>query len=290
MIDLGILADTVLVQAKPDEDGQINWCTDYRSCPTNSSSSEVPKVFHLTRPPESEDESIDEDSDVFDISDEVATDEGLVSASEVMDTLHLSEVLLLEEPSEESDEDADGLSRRPPPNDEQPEEVRAIRKEKKNTDSFVLIGEDLPLLQRQDPELGHVVNLRVNFMVAPTNEELQVESELMKKLVLKWNRLTARKGLVYLRDKAAKKGELPVLRLLLPRSEVDNALRLCHAGTVGGHFGIRKMIDQVHRRFCWADWKEDTKRFCRRCEECTRYHRGKLAKQGPLKPVLPGAP
>jgi len=34
----------------------------------------------------------------------------------------------------------------------------------------------------------------------------------------------------------------------------------------------------------------DTKRFCRQCDECAKYHRGKLKKQGPLPPVVPGAP
>jgi len=70
----------------------------------------------------------------------------------------------------------------------------------------------------------------------------------------------------------------------------DEALRQCHAGVTAGHFGIRKTLDQVRRRFYWPTWKEDTKRFCRSCPECTEYHRGKLAKQGLLKPVLPGAP
>ena len=143
MIDLGVLFDTILAKAKSDEDGQINWCTDYRSCPPSKSSSEVPKVFHVTRPPENE-ESVDEDDDVYEVLDEVTSDEGLADALEAVDTLDLSEVLLLEEPSEESDEDTDGLSRRPPPDDEPPDEVRAICKEKKNTDSFVLVGEDLP--------------------------------------------------------------------------------------------------------------------------------------------------
>jgi len=46
----------------------------------------------------------------------------------------------------------------------------------------------------------------------------------------------------------------------------------------------------VTRRFYWPSWKEDTKRFCRRCAECNEYHRGKLKNQGALKPVLPGAP
>jgi len=124
----------------------------------------------------------------------------------------------------------------------------------------------------------------------PDREVIERESELTKKLATKWQRLTTVDGLVYLKDKAAQKGERTPLRLLLPRAEIENALRLCHAGTVGGHFGFRKTIDQVHRRFYWFDWKEDTKHFCQQCDECTTYHHGKLKKQGPLQPVVPGAP
>jgi len=83
-------------------------------------------------------------------------------------------------------------------------------------------------------------------------------------------------------------------QLLLPRSEVKRAIELCHAGSVGGHFGIEKTLKQVERRFYWVGWKDDVRRFCRSCEQCSKYHRGKLPKQGALQPVLPdiiyGAP
>jgi len=124
---------------------------------------------------------------------------------------------------------ADGLSRRPP-EDEDFNEVRVLRK--KQTSTPVLAGESLHLAQQRDTELGNLVgfSLRSSF-------ELQTGSELTKKLVTKWNRLTVLDGLVYLKDKPAKPGERTSLRLLLPRMEVEEALHLCHAGTVGGHFG-----------------------------------------------------
>jgi len=46
----------------------------------------------------------------------------------------------------------------------------------------------------------------------------------------------------------------------------------------------------VERRFFWPGWSHDVKRYCKSCDECARYHRGKLPKHGPLKPVLAGAP
>jgi len=58
----------------------------------------------------------------------------------------------------------------------------------------------------------------------------------------------------------------------------------------GGHIGIRRKLDQVKRRFYWLTWKEDTIRFCERCEPCNEYHRGKLRRTGPFQPVIAGAP
>ena len=66
------------------------------------------------------------------------------------------------------------------------------------------------------------------------------------------------------------------MQLLLPRTDVEDALRQYHAGDTAGHFGIQKTLDQVKRRFYWPSSREDTKRFCRRCAECNEYHRGKL--------------
>jgi len=84
--------------------------------------------------------------------------------------------------------------------------------------------------------------------------------------------------------------ETSFLQLLLPRSEVKSAIRHCHAGSVGGHFGIEKTLAQIEQRFFWHELKDNIKRYCRKCEQCARYHRGKLPKQGVLKPVLAGIP
>jgi len=123
----------------------------------------------------------------------------------------------------------------------------------------------------------------------PTCEELEAESETTKKLAKKWESLEVFGDLVYRRSKSPKCGEPDSLQLLLPRTDVEDALRQCHAGVTAGPFGIQKTLDQVKRRFYCPSWKEDMK-LCGRCAECNEYHRGILKKQGALKPVLPGAP
>jgi len=169
-----------------------------------------------------------------------------------------------------------------------PREMRVIQDAEDGV--TVSVGESLCRQQKDDPELGDVIAIRIADGRPPSREKLQTHTELTKKMVSRWEDLEIYDGLIYRRKKSPHAGEPDLMQLLLPRSQVEKALQQCHAGTVAGHFGIQKTMDQVRRRFYWSTWKEDTRRFCQRCPECIGNQRGKLAKQGPLQPVLPGAP
>ena len=54
-----------------------------------------------------------------------------------------------------------------------------------------------------------------------------------------------------------------MLRLLVPRCCVPEVLRLCHTGTVGGGFGVKKTMVQVQRQFYWATWKTHVRKYCK---------------------------
>jgi len=178
-----------------------------------------------------------------------------------------------------------------PPEPPEPSLLRAVRAIcADGGDVFDLTGEDLTKLQLADKEIGAVVKMRLETGTALCSDSLQTESEQTKKLVLKWNELLVKDGLVYRQKTRLKEAGHVQPQLLLPRSEVKRAIELCHAGSVGGHFGIEKTLKQVERQFYWVGWKDDVHRYCRGCEQCTRYHRGKLPKHGALQPVLAGAP
>jgi len=180
---------------------------------------------------------------------------------------------------DESDQEEDELP---------PDEVRVIQESKDGVTASV--KESLHRQQKDDLELGDVIVMRIADGRPPSKEKLQTHTELTKKMVTRWEDLEIYDGLVYRRKKSPRAGEPDFMQLLLPCSQVEEALHQCHAGTVAGHFGIQKTMDQVRRGFYWSTWKADTKRFCQQCPECTGYHRGKLAKQGPLQSVLPRAP
>ena len=167
--------------------------------------------------------------------------------------------------------------------------VREPDKEQAETELEPSVRESLAARQQSDPEIGKLVQLRLQSPEQPALALLATESESAKRLYNQWERLEVREGLVRRRAEG-KPGEQPYSQLLVPRQSVQHVLRSCHEGATGGHFGIQRTLDQVKRRFYWLTWKEDTIRFCKRCEPCNEYHRGKLRRSGPLQPVIAGAP
>jgi len=167
--------------------------------------------------------------------------------------------------------------------------VHAPDKEQAETEAESSVRESLAARQQSDPELGKLVRLRLQSAEQPALALLLTESESAKRLYNQWERLEVQEGLVRRRVQG-KPGEKPYSQLLVPRQSVQDVLHCCHEGMTGGHIGIRRKLDQVKRRFYWLTWKEDTIRFCERCEPCNEYHRGKLRRTGPLQPVIAGAP
>jgi len=156
---------------------------------------------------------------------------------------------------------ADGLSR------QVTREVRAVKQTQPSTTPPTLAER-----QRLDKETGAFVSLRLSQDRPPRKAEVQLESEVTKQLVNQWSKFELHDGLLYRRYTNTPQGEDDYLQLLLPREDIPDAIRQCHAGVTGGHFGEEKTKEQVKRRFYWPSWKGDVGRFCRQCTQCNRYH------------------
>jgi len=78
--------------------------------------------------------------------------------------------------------------------------------------------------------LGDIVRLRRSRDEVPSQEELSKESDVTKKLCLQWDRLEVVNEVVYRRLPGSKLGEEDYLQLLVPKSDVEEVLRLCHSG------------------------------------------------------------
>jgi len=104
-----------------------------------------------------------------------------------------------------------------------------------------------------------------------------------------WALLEMYNGVLYRRFRYAD-DMADVLQLLLPRCLRKDFVTRVHARMVGGHLGIRRTLDQVHRRAFWRGWRRDVQTHCRQSDSCASYHRGNLTRTAPLQRMITGAP
>ena len=78
-------------------------------------------------------------------------------------------------------------------------------------------------------------------------------------------------------------------QVVLPHALKVQFLELVHADAAG-HLKFLKCVSHVQRRAWWSTWRRDLKFFIQCCATCAAYHRGATPKQGPLQPMVMGAP
>ena len=141
--------------------------------------------------------------------------------------------------------------------------------------------------QKTDPEIGAVIQLHLQQEGRQPITKIMTELEAAKALWSQWELLEVKDGRVYRRLPA--KGDRPeYLQLVVPAELQKDVMRRSHTHMCAGHLGFRKTADQVQRRAYWVGWRRDVKRFCRQCDDCNRYHRGRLPKTAPLQPIVTG--
>jgi len=144
-------------------------------------------------------------------------------------------------------------------------------------------------MQCSDTEIGPIVRLLLNQKEQPTVQELAAESECTKFYAAIWFAWRIVDGVVY-RNKSPGGSDESDLQLLTPVCLRQEMLRYAHTGLTDGHLGRRKTICQLRRRCYWKSFRKDVERYCRQCDQCVQYWRGKLPKTGLLQPTVVGAP
>ena len=143
-------------------------------------------------------------------------------------------------------------------------------------------------LQLEDPDIGPILQLRLQCSDQDPPEDVLAEPEAAKVLRGQWHNLRIRDGTLY-QELIGKYGRPTVLQLVIPRIRKIEFIRSCHEGMTGGHRAVRSTLDQVQRRGFWYGWRRDVQRFCRQCQNCASYHRGRLPRSGPLQPMITGS-
>jgi transposase InsO family protein len=163
-------------------------------------------------------------------------------------------------------------------------------------EQLVEFAEPLGDIQARDPNVGLVRSWFLENATAPELASISAESPEVKAYWHIKEQLHLRDGVLY-RKRPAVEVKVAGIRkrleteeqLLVPKEMRLQFMRDAHAGMTGGHMGIRRTREQVRRRGYWLGWANDVRRFCQRCAQCNRYHRGNPPRQGPLQPLPCGA-
>ena len=142
-------------------------------------------------------------------------------------------------------------------------------------------GESIACLQQQDSYIGPILRLRLRQTNQPSPEEVAAESEAVKVLWGQWRNLVLKDGVLY-RKAGGKNGRPSILQLIVPATRRMEFTSRCHQGMTGGHRAFQSTLDQVQRRGFWFGWRRDVQRYCRQCQSCSTYHRGRLPRCGPF--------
>jgi transposase InsO family protein len=147
--------------------------------------------------------------------------------------------------------------------------------------------EQLVDLQHRDEGIGPVFDW-LSCGHKPDWELMQSAGAESKVYWSQFDSLCIDGGLVYRRFERPEGGVL-CLQLLVPRGIRTKFLEAVHV-MAAGHLGEVKTLEHVQRRGYWPSWRTDTILFCRCCQPCASFRRGKPPRQAGLKPLLSGAP
>ena len=149
--------------------------------------------------------------------------------------------------------------------------------------------DDLKLAQKQDKEIGCIVEWLSNRAEQPPWGDVALKSAETKTLWNFWPRLSLQEGVLKRRFEEVD-GQEASWQIVLPKAFRQEFLNIAHSGMTGGHLGERKTALAVQSRAYWPTWKSDLRSFLRTCEPCARYHRGTIPHRAPLQTALVGEP
>jgi len=142
--------------------------------------------------------------------------------------------------------------------------------------------------QKEDTNIGKLYDWFTTRETRPSRDDVMHVSPEVKSYISQWDSLTLINGVIYRKFERPEGGVL-FFQLITPKSLRVELLQLVHAGAAG-HMAFKRTAEHVQRRAYWTTWRTDTERFCKACEPCNQYHRGKVPKQGLLKEMRVGAP
>ena len=76
-------------------------------------------------------------------------------------------------------------------------------------------------------------------------------------------------------------------RTLTSTKEKAKALQECHDNPLAGHFGARRTLEKLQRRYTWKGMRKDVEAYCKDCLICKRSTPIRHKPYGLLAPLPP---
>lgn len=136
--------------------------------------------------------------------------------------------------------------------------------------------------QKLDPDIGRIVSLKSSHTGQPPRVVIAGDSKNVKSLWSLWDSLIVENGILrYIWHNTI---DGSTSRLLVTPPEIRKVVfQKLHSDKVAGHFGRRRTIDAIRKRFFWPGMSSHIRLWVRQCDLCARRKPGPGKGKSPLQ-------
>ena len=149
--------------------------------------------------------------------------------------------------------------------------------------------EDMQQAQRDDPDIGPVMQWRGAAAEKPAWGEVRMRSQAVKTMWQQWDRLAIEDGLL-IRHKQHPRKPQPRRQIVLPLNLRTKVFDQVHGNPVTSHMGVTRTVERVQEKFYWPGMKKDIIRWVGTCRPCQRTKPRPGPRRHPLGQIPVGAP
>ena len=147
---------------------------------------------------------------------------------------------------------------------------------------------DVRTAQRRDSDLAPLI-MWMKHGERPTWDEVKDVSATTKRYWAQWDLLRLRDG-VLMRVWETPSRQSSQLLTIAPRSQREDILAEVHGSVSSGHFGIKKTLLRLRKRFYWISMRRDVVEWCRVCTTCAAKKGPHRTSRAPLQIMNVGSP
>ena len=145
--------------------------------------------------------------------------------------------------------------------------------------------ESIQTFQMKDPNCIRLRELKKEGRI-PVRPALSLENREMRRLVAQWGELEVKDGIIY-RWKTNALGNR-IRQIFIPTAMRRDIMFFCHGHQASGHFGKKRSLERLGRRYYWPGMSTDLLRWIETCPKCNTSKPGMGKGKMPLTQELFG--